>query len=356
MKKIFFIITTLSLAMLVNAQNTEYAFIRYKYYWGYFGNAYASKENKEKLMNAGVSGYTATAVKEKNKYVNAKVSYDKNGNTTSYIGYDKKGKIISSFIYEYNSDNLMVSQVYENGKGEEKQKLTIKYDQLNNTLEEAFYKKNELKAKTVSKYDSTRVLESFYYKKGDKDYSKKWIYSYYPDKTKKSSVIYDVKGKVLYAWNYECKPEGELQNKHKDTMDVCKKIEYDSSGNKTVTVRKFDEKGKAYKTVSIFDKNDKIIQYLSYNPKEQLDYSYKYILGSKNVGAFVNYKNGKENYKYLYSYDNNNNLISTYCYHKGKQRNHSEYKYNEQNLVVSYIWYRNNDKLFETTTYEYNFF
>jgi hypothetical protein len=356
MKKIILLFTAiLLLVSSARTQNTEYAFIRYLH-WGYYGYTYTSKESKEKLAKAGVSGYTSTSVKEKDKYVSAVITYDKNGNTSSCQNYNKKGKIGSFYIYEYNSDNLMVSELCKNSKGKEIQKLTVTYDQLKNTIEESYIKKGELTAKTVSKYDSTRLLESSYYKKGKPDYSKKWVYSYYPDKTRKSSVIYDAKGKVLYTWNYECKPEGELQSKHKDTTDVCKKIDYDSAGNKTITLRKFDEKGKAYKVVSVYDKNDKMIQYLSYNTKDQLDYSYKYTPGAQNIGESVTYKKGKENYRYLYSYDDNNNLISTFGYHKGEQINHSEYKYNEQNLVVSYLWYTKKDKLFETTTYEYKFF
>lgn len=356
MKKTILLIAALSLAILVKSQNTEYAFLRYKYFWGYFDISYGAKDQKEKFVKAGVSGYSETFKNKKDEYLKSKVTYDKNGSTTSNTYFRKNGKVSASYQYEYNSSDLLTLQVHKNGKGKEKQRLTVTYDQLKNALEEAYYKNGKLKAKTVSSYDSTRILECDFYKDGSSQCSKKWIYAYYPDKTKKSSVIYNAKGKILYAWNYECKPEGELVSKHKDTTDVCKKVEYDEAGNKTVTVRKFNAKGKAYKLVMVYDKNEKIMQYLSYNNKDQLTYSYKYESGTQNISEATYYKNGKVTYTYKNTYDSNNNLTGSVSFRKGKEVNRSVYAYNDNNLLASRTWYRKKDKLYDSMTYQYVFF
>lgn len=356
MKNPILIIALLSLAMFVNAQNTEYAFIRYKYMWGYFDLSFGLKSNKEKLVRQNVSGYTETTVTKKGNFLSTKVIYDKNGNTLSYENYDRKGNLQMAYLYSYNSDNLPVSQTLINGKDKEKKKILVSYDSLKNPIGEEFYKNEKLLAKTISKFDSTRIVESYFFKKGSPDFEKKWMYTYYPDKTRKSSVIFNSKGNVVYTWSYDCKPEGEQMVKHKDTTDVCKKVEYDSLGNKTITWRKFDEKGRTYKTVAVFDKFDQQLEYRSYDHKDRLDHSYKFTEGSTTIGESIRYKKGKENYRYLYLYDDNENLIVTVGFHKGVKVNQSEYTYNEKNLVSERIWKGKSSKLFSSTKYEYTVF
>ncbi|MFH0865249.1 MAG: hypothetical protein V1904_03590 [Bacteroidota bacterium] len=353
MKRKIILLAILFLALLVNAQKSEYAYIKNS--WWYFDMTYTSKTEKEKIADAKISGYAKTFKNKKKEHVESQVTYDNKGNCISLIYYKKNGKTRSQYLYTYSPENKILSKTYSKEQGKEMEKFIFNFDTLGNRKDEAYYKKEQIKAKTISKYDSTKIIESYYYKNGSADYNRKWLYTYYPDKSKKSSVIYNAKGKIIHTWNYECKPEGELQAKHKDTTDVCKKVETDSSGNKTVTERKFDEKGKAIRIVYVYDKEEVLIQYATYNSKDMCTYSFKCIPGSLNLQEVIYYRKGKENYKYHYMYDSSHNLISTMGYHKGEQVNHSEYQYNAQGFVTSFSWYRKKNSLYSTHTYKYSY-
>jgi hypothetical protein len=353
MKKNILIIAAFILPFIAGAQKSEYAFIRYKYMFGYYDMSYGTKENKAKIAAAKISGYEQSLNNGKKEYITAKSGYDINGNTLSYSFYKKNGKIRRQYTYTYSSENKILSEKFIRGKDKEIKKINMSYDTLGNTVGEEYFKKGELKAKTISKFDSTRVLVSYFYKNGSPDFKRKWIYTYYPDKSKKSSVIYKADGKVKYTWNYECKPEGALQSKHKDTTDICKKEETDSLGNKVVTTRRFNEKGKAYKVISTFNKENKVIKYVAYDSKDMISYSYKYDPKSLHMLETIYYSRGKEKYKYLYEYESNDNLSGTTTYKKGKLINHSVYTYNSQNFVTSITYYFKNDKKKETYNYKY---
>lgn len=357
MKKTFFVIAVLSLSALISyAQKNEYFSLRYQNMWGYFSLYGGYSDYNTKISKAGVSAFVETINDGKKEYKSAMNTFDKNGNTISFIYYNKKGKPRSQYFYSYDSDTNIISQSFKGRNNKEERKINYSYDQFGNTVGEKYFENEKPKAKTVFMYDSARILESYYYKNGSPDYKRKWVYTYYPDKSKKLSVIYNANGKVKHTWNYECKPEGELQSKHKDTTDVCKKEDTDSLGNRILTVRRFNSKGKMYKVVRVFNKENKLIQYTEYNDKDLLNYSYKYDANSQNMLEVIYYSNGREKYKYQNIYDSNNNFIKTVKYNKGKLAFTSEYEYNSMDLMTTYTYHYKDSKKKVIHKYDYLFF
>jgi hypothetical protein len=322
-------------------------------FWAYSYMAFNSNKEKEKIADAGISGYKETITDDKRSYLWQTVKYDSMGNCIEATFTNPKGKILSQYLHTYNASGKVICSIYKKSKGEVKNKINRAYDSYGNISEEIIYHHGKEKSRILSMYDSTRLLESYFYKNGSKEFKRKWVYTYYPDKSKKSSVIYDSKGKVLYTWNYECKPEGQLAGKHKDTTAVCKNEETDKDGNKIITSRKFNEKGKPFKTVIKKNKNGQTIEYATFQGNDKPSTYYKYNdSGSFEEIIYYNLK-GKEIYKTIYSYDATNNQTEDVSYKKGKQIFKSATVFNAQNFPVSIAYYNKDGGLRSTYGYSY---
>ncbi len=356
MRKQIIFIAFIFFAFHANAQKSEYPFIR-NAKWGYYTYmAFEPLQKKNKISKAGISGYSKTTIDGKKEFVSAKVGYDKKGNCITYMNSKNNGKLKNNLAYQYAANYMVLSTIFMDSKGKEVKIISNKYDDRGNRIEEILIKKGKQKAKTISKFDSTRVLESYYYKNGKPDFKRKWVYTYYPDKSKKSSVIYNANGKIIYTWNYECKPEGELISKHKDTTLVCEKEEIDTSGNKVIITRKFNEKGKPYKIVYTYNKDDKLIQIATYHDNDLLSYKYKYRKETGDIEEFAYYNHkGKETYRNINNYDENNNVTGSKSYRKRKLISSTENQYNASNFLAS-MKYFEKGKLKNSYMYEYTYF
>ena len=316
-------------------------------------SSFAQPKEKEKIANAKIIGRNETLTTDKKSYLWQSVSYDAKGNSNSVTYRNSKGKITDQFFYSYNSDDKVICSIKKNRKGIETNKSVTTYDKLGNITEDISYYKGKEKSRTVSTYDSLRILDSYFYKKGGKEFTRKWVYTYYPDKSKKSSIIYDAKGKVLYTWNYECKPEGELASKHKDTTEVCKNEEIDKDGNKITTLRRFNDKGKPYKIVYIKNKSNQMLEYSVYHENNQLSSHYKYTNESKlEEYSFYNNK-GKEIFKTAYTYDTSNNQTGITSFKKGGITYKWTYSYDTLNFVEKMTLYKKGVELQSTYKYDY---
>lgn len=342
----------------------------------------SSKEEKKKIAKAGIKDFTQTIKHGKKEYVWAKINFDSTGNCTSAIFNKENEKVKRQFLFTYSPENLVLSKTMLNGKGKEIKKKTFKYNsdslatetvfyrrgkeikkntyainKFHQYTEQEYYKKGKIKTKVGSKYDSTRVQESYYYKNGSPDYKWKWIYTYYEDKSRKASVIYKADGSVKYSWNYECKPEGELVSKHKDSTLVCQKVEFDNDSNRTYTYREFNEKGKPSKVVAVYSKNLKMLQYEVYHDIDVPSYFYKYnkATGEYEQQIYYNHK-GKERSKFLSVFDNSNNIIEMSFYHKGKLITKSERHFSTLNFVTSEILYKKNNKIESSNKFDYSLY
>jgi hypothetical protein len=386
----FLIIVSIFFTFAANAQGRrEYAYVK-DFAWNSFSNyeytlqgefKIYSDYKKQKISVAGISELSETIEHKKKSYLWVKIGYDKKGNCTSAIFYKRNGKLKKQFAFTYTSENLVQSKTMLNGKEKELKRQTTKYNKDSLITEsvfyrkgkeikknifafndygqytnEEYYKKGKIRSKAITVYDSTRSMESYFYKKGSPDYQWKWVYAYYEDKSRKSSKIYNSKGEVKYTWNYECKPEGELQIKHKDTSLICQKIEYDADSNETYTYRKFNEKGKPFKFVVVYTKNKKLLQQSAFHDEEIPIYFFKYNKVTDEIEQQIFYTHkGKERYKYICIFDSNNNIIETDSYYKG-QKGKTVREFNTFNFVTTAINFGKKGKRVSTEKYAYSFF
>jgi len=341
-----------------------------------------SKFEKAKISQAGVKELIRTRKNGKNDSIISKLNYDNKGNCISAVFNNKKGKLKQQFVFAYSPENLLLSKSLLNGKGKELlkntyaynsdsliietvnykkekevKKNTIAYNKYHEITEHIFYKRGKIKAKTTSEYDSTRIVQSKYFKNGSSDYKWKWVYTYYDKKSRKSSMIYKSGDKLKYTWNYDCKPEGELLSKHKDSSLICLRTEFDKDSNKTYINREFNELGKPRKVVTVFSKQKKVIEYDVYHGSNIPDFSFKYnkITGEIEQQIFYNFK-GNERWKISNTFDSNNNIVEEDGYRKGVLNFKSIRLYNARNLITGETNFNKQNEVENTTKFEYVFF
>jgi len=353
MKKTLFILAILSLALISNAQKDEYAYLK-KFWYGY--PYIDNKPLKKKVTEAKIKGYTETIKKGNNEYIWIKVNYDEKGNYSSIEMFKKNGNLSKQYSYEYSPSNKNTSQKIMSRNGKKILLYNFKYDKNGMITDEEYTKNGKVKVKINSTYDSLKILESSYYKNGKPELEKKWVYTYYPDKSRKSSIIYNSKGKVLYTWNYECKPEGELASKHKDTTDVCRKETVDNLGNKVITFRKFNEKGKPYKVEYTYNKENQCLGYASYYANDIINVRSKYNKNTGETEEFTIYnKKGIETYRSVNAYNDKDNILETKTYTKGKLHSNSINEFSTSDFVSSMKIFKKG-KLEKSCKYDYMFF
>ncbi len=354
MKKLIWVLTLLTVATGLRAQ---YA---YQYEMNYLEYNNSGQYDKQKIVDNRIKEMTETNTRNK-KTTSKKYEFDSSGILKKFtICYGSIGKLRRQHIYTYTLYKQTPDYTLLNGKGKELRKKVFTYNSDSLLIEEVEYKKGELFSKVLYKYDSTRITESEYYWKKMDQPKDKWVYEYYPNHSKKSSTLY-TNGKVKYVWNYECKEEGELIKKHKDTTIVCENTEFDKDGNKTVTSRNFNDRGKPYKSVSVYNKDKKLIESRNYDHKDLLYYrsvqspenssyvwySYRHGVERFRVENLYNSKNKKSEevhyknqnivtLKRLYSYNEKDLLVSVISTgKKGRQLYNSKYTYGERDLLLS---------------------
>ncbi len=117
-------------------------------------------------------------------------------------------------------------------------------------------KKGKKWAEEINDYnaDSTRQeYRSYVFKKDKPQLKNRYTYTYYPDKQRKQTCMYNKKNKLSHTWNYDCNPKGELEKRN---TQVCKNTNFDSRG-RTVDITFFtDAKGKKSKQVYMYWQRD----------------------------------------------------------------------------------------------------
>ncbi len=262
--------------------------------------------------------------------IRIKLSPNKSGVMPDKIVFDRKGKEVEKCIYQYNQDSLLTSF--------------------------SRYCYGKLSVKITYAYEGKRLIQTIYYKKREDRFEKKWVYAYYPDKQRKSSILYDKNGKVKYVWNYDCKEVGVLESKHKDTTAVCQKEELDKDGNKTVTQRRFDEKGKPMKIVYVYNKSNKLISQSYFNSKDILYFHYSRSNDLTHSSESFYNKKGKLRTREEYTYDNEElaRILESENYTgKNIRKTKQVFTYNPAGLLIRRKAYNKKDKLVFTCKYEY---
>ena len=258
--------------------------------------------------------------------------YDNEGNMVDYRIYNHKGKIKENYLYRFNTRGKMVERIQLGKNRKFINKFTYEYDSAGNQIKSCgyFFRDNNMTWTLTAKYDEKRnILERAYTLKNGKP-SLKYVYSYYPDGSKKQTVEYDRKGKVAHSWNYECNPIGELAAKHlKDSSKICVKYENDNDGNPIKIVEETIKRGDLIKLVDKYDKNGNNIEHLSYDFKGRIMMHtvYKFDLNN-NLAERIVYKmkSNEIQKRYVFTHDKDGNVIEGIYYKKGNLPV-GEYKY-----------------------------
>lgn len=236
--------------------------------------------------------------------------YNAIGQVSKSIRY-RRGKIHSVFEYEAMVNGKPLRRLHKTGKGATKRLNTWTYN-------------------------SDTCLISSELRKGNRSQLyRKWVHTYYSGCVRKRSIVENGKGKVLESWSYECKAEGEKLSPNKNETQVCK-WESVSQEYLIKIYQSFDEKGRIRKTVSKFTINDTLpLGQDEYNERDELLRHFECDKDYNKPIQSVNYKNGKERYRYNYQYENGL-LVSWDFYFKKKPRARIELSYNDKNQMIQY--------------------
>jgi hypothetical protein len=254
--------------------------------------------------------------------------YDDKGNLIEFKNCKKNGKTKyhSTSRWDQANRNLETCELRSNGSV--KNRYTNKYDANGNqTDEQVFGRASVFSHKEVSWWHSVATFDNnqnmqtlkFYLGKNDQKLFDRYEYFYYDDGSKKQTVQYNRKNKVLYTWNYDCDPAGKPEGKNlKDSGQVCIRYETDKAGNKIKVKEQNVKYAKVSRIVTRYDKNENEIESISYR------------------------SNGKPVYHFISVYDDKNNRISYTTFIKGsdKVRERSEYQYDTTGNVTERIAYK----------------
>lgn len=341
MKKTLILTAFCGLASLVNAQYEEgdKAIDLERYYYAELTpeqtQIYNDNHVKSVVFYTGKNKHQVSRELkfDKNGQLESKTYYRKNGNRTSFsqyttggipnnITYNKKGQELKRNEYKYNSDTLLTS--------------------------ESLYKKGELRVQVINTYEGKKMIESKFFYQGKTEPHKVWQYEYYADGSKKTSKLYR-NGKLKNVWNYECKEEGELVKAHQDTVMVCRNESVDSEGNRVLTLRKYDEKGRPRKEVYKYAPGDKIVEIAIYDNKDRRIYAYLNDVNQRRTSYVLYSKKGKEFFKSETLKNEKGQEIQSIYYNNSKVTSIQKHEYSPYSqVVVSEEFGKNGRKLRET--------
>ena len=235
--------------------------------------------------------------------------YDKNTNVTSISYTNYKHQSMTSSL-KYNEFDKLIFREDVDMKGNYLA-YKIGYNLKGKLTSKSIFEKDSINPKKLLLYD--------YYENGD-------------DKT----ITYYIKGKLKYAWHYDCKPEGELINiKNKDNSTICIKEEHDSTGNRILWERTFDEKGHLVKKKYTYSKDSTLLSTQYFNNSD--DYLY-FERKTKTEGGHIEILYNRNGTQQIWSesFLNKNRKLTKCQYLTGKQKTISLYHY-EGDLKTSSI-------------------
>jgi len=207
-----------------------------------------------------ISGYLATEVK-----------YDNNGNIAEYTTLNKRGKIETKFIEKWNDKNQYVSYIALKRNGKFHYGMSYVYNAEGDEIERKIYwdKPTKMVNHGFMKYDEKHnMIECRYLMKNDKKTGYKYEYGYYPDGSKKQTIEYNPKGKIVHQWDYDCSSVGKLAlNKLKDTSKLCIRFEKDQFGNQVKIKEEFARNGQVVRTIKKYDSNENQLEEIRYNKR-----------------------------------------------------------------------------------------
>ena len=285
--------------------------------------------DKQRMKDGRISSikiYSYKSESEENSklgYLSIERAYNTDGNITDFRVYTRHGKIKFhyTYIYDHNGREIEFNELKSNGII--RRKLTMTYDSSGNITDRRNYWKRSgnLRWHCITRYDDKQnMIELKYSGKNDQKDLGGFVYTYYPDGTKKQTVEYGRKKKVLHTWNYDCDPSGKSEGKNlKDTSNICIRYTTDKDGNK-IKIKEENHKGsKIRRIISKYDAQNNLLDVMQYDKKERVRYHYHSAYDSKNnltESLYYRDKSDEIKHRYVYHYDASGNLIELLTYKK----------------------------------------
>ncbi|KAB2913104.1 MAG: hypothetical protein F9K23_17920 [Bacteroidetes bacterium] len=228
-------------------------------------------------------------------------TYNSSGIQTAFKKFDKKGNYISGWEYIVNANNLVEKRTFYN-----KKESAVSWS------ESITYNDAGQPTKTVHTNKKGKVFSSI-----ETDY--------YTDGNKKEVRHYGKKGKLISVVKYDCLAVGVISNnKNSDTAASCTKSTYDADSNKIITNEIVYPNGKMWRSISIINKQGKLIEWKSINPKGEEAYKETHTYNDKGLEithTFTSSKYTPHNYRLEYVYDD-------------KGQNTVTKRYNRKNILL----------------------
>ncbi len=319
-----------------------YSFAQVQHQWtpytGYKQRYEAESETlagRKTISNQNIKSITTLRINSKGDTSKSAIAYTKDGFLNTYIWFNKDVPVKKTYAYNtYGKINEVKSY---NKKGNLTWESLYSFN-LDTLVTEYLHKrKQKVYSKRTIEYAGKKITSTAYYYKSNPEPKTEYKYTFYDDGSRKETNYYK-KGKLKYTWNFDCKSEGEIVQKHKDTAQICSWIETDSEGRVIKWMQTTNEDNKIRKTKSIFenetDKNP--VAFYSYNFKGILVYSWE---KSKEKYKYSRYnKKGELESVYESFYDDlgreKNNQWTSFKKSK-KQTSKTEYQYNEEGLKIA---------------------
>ena len=269
----------------------------------------------------------------KDSYLADVYKYDDRGNLIDYQVLNKHGNTIREYLYRFDADNRNVEFTALKRNGKIKRQMTYDYDKAGNNIETHWFFDDDPPARLVRNYDNkNHLVEQIYYYNHYKKQGMSYKYSYYDDGSRKQSVEYNRKGKILHTWNYDCSPVGQLEGyKFKDTSKICIRYEMDKNGNRIKVTEEFVKRGNVIRRINKYDLHDRLLDVSDYNKK------------------------GKIVYRYSYDYNSDGRMIEALYYKMGsgdKVKSRFTYVYNAKGDLVQELTYKHSKPAY---VYRYNY-
>ena len=240
-------------------------------------------------------------------------------------------------------------------------RYSLAYTAANKIQEYAVYKYgNVLKYKTIYNYDSTNLLKQTTLYSGRKiKYTGRTTYEWFSPGKPKLIVHYKRKEYKPKITSFDCLPEGKNENTRKDTTTVCRNTEVDANGNHLEIDIIRNKKGKEFKTIKRFNKNNNMVAYEHYNSdgKYRSGWESTYNSNGDETSWISLGKNKKIKHTWEYTYNNKNQCVKVLQYNRKKKIKTTNIRTYEGKNLAENIFIKkegNRKNQYSRTTYEYD--
>ena len=283
--------TKLILIMILFLVGKSFAQQEYYFFNSKYPQVWVDSSRKNIFKKNNLRTYEEFIIKKGIKRNSSKVILNDSLQIKETFTFNKKGNLKRNCKYEYGIRNKIIHTLKTNKNNQKTYEFTWNNDTINSVEEEVNFRNGKIKNRNISKYNRKNIMEQVHNRRGGEKIKKRWFYEYYDNGSKKKSTVYNSKGKVRHTWSYDCKPEGELVAKHKNTTMICKNDLYDENGYRVETIRSFDDKGRMKKSINKFNIKNIMVESNIYDYKDSLTYRYFFNELNKTYEHSYYYKN-----------------------------------------------------------------